>query len=253
MSARLAVRYPDGRDIERQRTRDLAKARKRRLRINAAGWDGISDGAILERDRWRCGICRQRIGRSFRYPHARSASVDHIIPLSQGGSDTQWNKRAAHLGCNQSRHNGRPGEQWVLPFEGHLIRYAPRVRPQYLCRDCGEPLADKRAACPLHQRVIYGTCQVCHTPTATPRGATLCAKPECRRIRSAERGLQDSPAHERGLQAQAMHAGGMSWAEVADRLGYSGPQYAGAAAARATGQASKRRTAPYERQPRIRA
>jgi hypothetical protein len=53
--------------------------KRRRLRVRAETWDGVSDAQILERDGWRCGICRKRIGESFKHPHPRSASIDHII------------------------------------------------------------------------------------------------------------------------------------------------------------------------------
>jgi 5-methylcytosine-specific restriction endonuclease McrA len=79
-------------------------------------WDGITDQEILERDRWMCWLCKRRIGKTFRYPHPRSASIDHIVPLSRDGDDTAFNKRAAHLGCNMARGNGRRGEQMTLNF-----------------------------------------------------------------------------------------------------------------------------------------
>jgi hypothetical protein len=113
------------------RAGSVAARRRRRMR-HATTWDGVSDAEVLERDRWMCGICRKRIGKKFRYPHPRSASVDHLLPLSLGGDDTALNKRAAHLGCNMSRGNGRPGEQMPLPFGADVAlspRPARRARP----------------------------------------------------------------------------------------------------------------------------
>lgn len=103
----------DPNSAEHQRTRALAKSRARQLR-HAQTWDGISDGEILDRDGWRCGICRRRIGKGYKYPHPRSRSVDHIVPLSLGGDDTAVNKRAAHLGCNIRRGNEMGAEQLGL-------------------------------------------------------------------------------------------------------------------------------------------
>lgn len=97
---------------ERGDTRASRQRRRRLARIQT--WDGVSDEAILERDRWRCGICRKRIGKTFRYPHPRSKSIDHIIPLSEGGDDTAANKRAAHLACNCGRMNRGGGEQLAM-------------------------------------------------------------------------------------------------------------------------------------------
>ena len=77
-------------------------------------WDGVTDEQILQRDRWRCGICGKVIGKSFRYPHPRSKSIDHVVPLTEGGDDTAANKRAAHLGCNQRRMNRGGNEQLAM-------------------------------------------------------------------------------------------------------------------------------------------
>lgn len=92
------------------------KTELRRIRSQrrAETFDGVTDIEILERDRWRCGICGQRIGTSFKYPHPRSKSIDHVIPLSQGGDDTAANKRAAHLGCNTRRMNRGGNEQLAM-------------------------------------------------------------------------------------------------------------------------------------------
>ncbi len=83
------------------------QSRTRRLR-HAETWDRIGDEEILERDGWRCQIpgCKRRpIRKDLKYPHPRSKSIDHIVPLSEGGDDTAPNKRASHLGCNMARGN----------------------------------------------------------------------------------------------------------------------------------------------------
>jgi hypothetical protein len=110
-----------------ERTRQRAKSRARHLR-HAQSWDGITDEEILERDGWRCQIpgCKRRpIRRDVKFPHPRSKSIDHIIPLSLGGDDTAVNKRAAHLACNAARGN-RMGEE-QLPLIGSL-REAPLMK-----------------------------------------------------------------------------------------------------------------------------
>lgn len=60
---------------------------------------------ICERDGWICQICREPIDPSFIPWRSRSASVDHVVPLSRGGSDDDANLRAAHQGCNSRRGN----------------------------------------------------------------------------------------------------------------------------------------------------
>ncbi len=109
---------------DRRKMRGKTQSRARQLR-HAQTWDGISDDEILERDGWRCQIpgCKRRpIRKDAAYPHPRSPSVDHIIPLSLGGDDTAVNKRAAHLVCNVARGNRVGVEQ--LPLFG-VVREPP--------------------------------------------------------------------------------------------------------------------------------
>lgn len=103
-------------DIGDAMMRKKARCRARLLR-HAQTWDGITDEEILERDGWRCQIpgCKRRpIRKDVRYPHPRSKSIDHIVPLSLGGDDTAVNKRASHLGCNLARGNQMAEEQLLL-------------------------------------------------------------------------------------------------------------------------------------------
>jgi 5-methylcytosine-specific restriction endonuclease McrA len=55
---------------------------------------------VYERDEWTCGLCRLPVDPGLAWPHPMSASVDHILPLSQGGSHTLANVQCAHLSCN---------------------------------------------------------------------------------------------------------------------------------------------------------
>lgn len=116
---RNGARPPYSREVIEGMARKVRQSRIRHQR-HAETWDGVTDAEILERDRWRCGICRKAIGRKFKWPHPRSASIDHIIPLSEGGDDTAGNKRAAHLACNCGRMNRGGGEQPML--FGQLLR-----------------------------------------------------------------------------------------------------------------------------------
>ena len=70
-------------------------------------FDGVTDEQIWERDGWVCQIpgCGNAIRRDVRHPDPDSASIDHIVPFSLGGTDIAPNKRAAHLACNVRRGN----------------------------------------------------------------------------------------------------------------------------------------------------
>jgi hypothetical protein len=60
---------------------------------------------IAERDGWRCGICGMPVSPTARYPDPLQATLDHILPVSRGGSNDPSNLRLAHMGCNRSRGN----------------------------------------------------------------------------------------------------------------------------------------------------
>lgn len=69
---------------------------------------------IYLRDRWRCGVCRRKVKPDLPWPHPMSATIDHVVPLSQGGGDTPANVRCTHLVCNVTRAAGGGGEQLML-------------------------------------------------------------------------------------------------------------------------------------------
>lgn len=184
--------------FNRSRAGSTAASRRRRLR-HQASWDGVSDEEILERDRWMCWICKRRISKTFKYPHPRSASIDHLIPLALGGDDTAFNKKAAHLSCNMSRGTGRQDEHPMLNFSldpDAEIRPRARRLPVYTprpCKICGE-LREKGLACSLHEPVRYGTCKRCSTPiikrgrTSICQACERCAADGCRSAGSFGRG-----------------------------------------------------------------
>lgn len=58
---------------------------------------------IFERDGWRCGICMKPVSASLRWPNPKSASLDHIVPISRGGHHVRANVQLSHLGCNSRK------------------------------------------------------------------------------------------------------------------------------------------------------
>lgn len=55
---------------------------------------------IAERDQWTCQACRFPVNLSVHYNHPAAPTVDHIVPIVSGGSDTRENTRLAHRFCN---------------------------------------------------------------------------------------------------------------------------------------------------------
>lgn len=79
------------------------KKNKRRVLKYNSKYIYINIYNIYKRDRWKCGICGLRVNTKLKHPHPYSASLDHIIPLSKGGSHTPDNVQLAHLRCNLSK------------------------------------------------------------------------------------------------------------------------------------------------------
>ena len=87
------------------------KHRERVHRRQAAklgnGYEKFLDIEIFERDCWVCQICGKHVDEMLKFPHRRSASLDHIVPVVDGGGHTRINVRLAHLGCNSAKGAGR--------------------------------------------------------------------------------------------------------------------------------------------------
>ena len=72
--------------------------RVRRAKLKSDGQvDRINPLDVYERDGWVCGICGKKVIPELEFPHPRSASLDHIIPLSRGGEHTLRNVQLAHF------------------------------------------------------------------------------------------------------------------------------------------------------------
>lgn len=87
--------------------RAMSRARRRAAEIEGEDFDPME---IFERDGWRCGICKRRVGRTLTYPHPRSASLDHIVPVVDGGEHVRSNVQCAHLECNLRKRHLGPGQ-----------------------------------------------------------------------------------------------------------------------------------------------
>jgi hypothetical protein len=209
------ARPPYERQVVTGMSRKRALSRARRLR-HAQTWDGIEDEEILERDGWRCQIpgCKRRpIRQDLKYPHPRSKSIDHIVPLSHGGDDVAVNKRAAHLGCNIARGNKSGAEQLMLfgsmrepPLVTRTVTGATArpPRPPKLCQ-CGAEVCKGSEFCqecllqrrleremkvlPKFTAIAYYVCLGCHELRVKRAGSRRerCPTPECRMAAVASR------------------------------------------------------------------
>lgn len=67
--------------------------------------EDINHLLVFERDEWICHICKTLIDRRLRGDAWMRATLDHVIPISKGGSHTYDNVKAAHYICNQKKGN----------------------------------------------------------------------------------------------------------------------------------------------------
>jgi hypothetical protein len=79
--------------------------RKYRERLQGIKSEPYTSREIAERDGWRCQLCRKPVNPRKRHPDPMCASIDHIVPISQGGTDVRANVQLAHLFCNMSKGN----------------------------------------------------------------------------------------------------------------------------------------------------
>ena len=101
----------------RQRHPEIGRraAHKRRALERGAKIGPIKPDAIYTRDNGICQICKRRVAK-------REASLDHIVPLSKGGSHTMANLQLAHRRCNYKRGAGRIPAQTRLNITGLTVK-----------------------------------------------------------------------------------------------------------------------------------
>lgn len=111
--ARAAVknRTPEARERKRDwnhRNHDYFSERQRvrRALVKSNGpVDSIDKLTVWRRDHKTCQLCDAVIDITLRFPDMQSMTVDHIIPLTKGGTHTWDNVQAAHFLCNTKKGN----------------------------------------------------------------------------------------------------------------------------------------------------
>ena len=78
--------------------RVLANHHVRKAKLRNVPSERILLSILIERDGGHCQICGKAKG-------AQRWSIDHILPLSQGGHTTYANTRLAHFNCNARRQD----------------------------------------------------------------------------------------------------------------------------------------------------
>lgn len=87
---------------------------RRRARLRDAFVERVVRRKIFERDRWRCHICNKPTRRTAVVPHPLAPTLDHLIPLADGGTHEPANVRTAHYRCNSIKGDRGGNEQLML-------------------------------------------------------------------------------------------------------------------------------------------
>lgn len=86
-----------------------AAKRRRRALERGATTERYDRRMIFERDGWRCQLCGTATRPDAAVPHPKAPTLDHIVPLAKGGSDTPANVQCAHFLCNSIKGAGVNG------------------------------------------------------------------------------------------------------------------------------------------------
>lgn len=98
-------------------TRAARKAREKAQRRSLLGsirTETITIKALYRRDGGICQLCGKKTNINKNHNHDLYPSIDHIVPLSQGGEHTYSNVQLAHRICNSIKSNQSNGDQLRL-------------------------------------------------------------------------------------------------------------------------------------------
>lgn len=92
----------------------VAYARKRQAQRRGVYAEAFTPQEIFERDGYRCHLCRRKCDRRKTFPHGKSPTLDHIVPLARQGEHTRANVATACLSCNARKQHHGGGEQLAV-------------------------------------------------------------------------------------------------------------------------------------------
>jgi hypothetical protein len=138
----------------------------------------MSADALRLRDGDACALCGLPVPATARKPHPLAAEVDHVLPISRGGTHDPENLALTHKTCNIAK-GGRPATWHRDPREvlSMLAEWnsGDDADPPTMCSvlHCGRR-PDSHGMCQKHRRRVmkYGTAEL-------PRGPTHCAVDDC--------------------------------------------------------------------------
>jgi len=85
--------------------------RRRRVNENGDFESGISAKGISKRDGDVCYLCENKVRWDVNYLDDYYPTIDHVIPISKGGTHTWDNVRLAHRLCNMYKRDNEVGNE----------------------------------------------------------------------------------------------------------------------------------------------
>lgn len=106
--------HPD--ELQRQRDRNKVwkkanrarctdRQNKRHAALLAVFVEDVSLEFLFERDHGRCKLCGCELSMDTKWPHPRTPTRDHVIPLTKGGTHERANLQLACAECNVRKSN----------------------------------------------------------------------------------------------------------------------------------------------------
>lgn len=103
-------------ECKRERKREWKRNSKhtRRARKKNAFVAKVYRKKTFERDGYRCHICKAKTNPNAKVPNPKAPTLDHIIPLAQGGTHEPLNVATACFRCNHLKSDRGTGDQLLL-------------------------------------------------------------------------------------------------------------------------------------------
>jgi hypothetical protein len=71
---------------------------------------------LCEQQKWKCSLCGKKLNSKLRSTHNMGVTIDHVIPVSKGGTGDLANLNAAHRICNIKKGNRSLGPEQLRIF-----------------------------------------------------------------------------------------------------------------------------------------
>lgn len=123
--------------IRENRRRQRHRRRARKLQVPS---ELISLLVLAERDGWTCHICRKKVTR-------KSWSVDHLVPLCDGGHDIYANVALAHWHCNAVRSHRGHAQLLLDAASVEMVAPGRATKPCAVCNGAFVPKDARSLTC----------------------------------------------------------------------------------------------------------